>query len=68
MFTGEEKWCQLFSEPGAGSDFAGLGTKAIKDGDEWIVNGQKCGTHSPTSPTSACSSPAPIRTCPSTAA
>ena len=41
MFTGEEKWCQLFSEPGAGSDFAGLGTKAIKDGDEGLVNGQK---------------------------
>lgn len=44
LFTGEEVWCQLFSEPGSGSDFAGLSAKGVRDGDEWIANGQKVWT------------------------
>src|SRR5207244_10503304 len=68
ILTAEELWCQLYSEPNAGSDLAALKTSAVDQGDHFIVNGQKIWTSGGKSPTGACSSRARTPRCPSTRA
>ncbi len=67
ILRGEELWMQMLSEPSGGSDVAGAVTTAVRDGDDWILNGSKIWTTGAGGPTGRCAWPAPTGMCPSIA-